>query len=216
MATEHSTKTKLLDAGQRLMLSGGYTATTVDQVCAEAGVTKGSFFHYFKSKEEFGEALLDHFWESGQQMLASAPFTELADPLVRLHGYLDHFVVLARDPGVPNSCLFGNVSQEMAPVHPALRARCGEGFGAWAEQIARELDEAKRLHPPQVDFDSGSLARHFIAVYEGSLILVKAHDDARVLEENVEHFRRYVTALFGQVDGNGGKPDGQAPSRNRD
>jgi TetR/AcrR family transcriptional repressor of nem operon len=216
MATERSTKAKLLEAGQRLMLSGGYTATTLDQICAEAGVTKGSFFHYFKSKDEFGTALLDSYWSWGQEMLKHGAFSELGDPLDRLHGYLDFFVAGARDPAVAKSCLFGNLSQEVAPVHPGLRARCAEGFEGWADQIARELDEAKRRYPPRVDFDSFSLARHFIAIYEGSLILVKAHDDAHLLEENVEHFRRYVTALFGHVNGNGGKPDGQASSRNRD
>jgi TetR/AcrR family transcriptional repressor of nem operon len=211
MATELSTKAKLLDAGQRLMLSGGYTATTVDQVCAEAGVTKGSFFHHFRSKEGFGQALLDHFWTSGQQMLQAAPFNELADPLERLHAYLDLFVALARDPTVADSCLFGNVSQEMAPVHPALRARCAEGFDTWAGQIARDLDEAKRVHRPRSDFDSFSIAEHFIAIYEGSLILAKAQGGGRVLEENIEHFRSYLVALFDQ----GGKPDGQVASRNR-
>jgi TetR/AcrR family transcriptional repressor of nem operon len=210
---EPSTKAKLLEAGQRLMLLRGYTATTVDQVCTEAGVTKGSFFHYFKSKDEFGVELLDHYWTTTQQMVQAAASGRAVDPLDRLHEYLDLFVQIARDPALPKSCLFGNFSQEVAPVHDGLRARCAEGFESWSEQIARDLEAAKQVHPPQVDFDSFTLAEHFIAIFEGSLILAKAQGDARVLEESVEHFRRYVTALF---NGNGGKPHGQAASRNRD
>ena len=180
------------------MLTRGFTATRVDEVCAEAGLTKGSFFHYFKSKEEFAEAALDYYWTKTQAMLRAAPSVALEDPLARVHGYLDLFVAIAADEGVEKSCLFGNLSQELAPTHPALQAACSSGFSRWAGQIAGELEEAKRLHPPRVDFDSASLADHFIAVYEGSLVLAKAKGDARVLAENVEHFRAYLDALFGR------------------
>jgi TetR/AcrR family transcriptional repressor of nem operon len=189
-------KTTLLDAGQKLMLTRGFTATTVDEICAKAGLTKGSFFHYFKSKDEFGAAVLDHYWTSTQGLLRDAPFNDLDDPLERFHGYLDLFVALARDPTVEKSCLFGNFSQEVAPTHGELRAICSQGFTQWAGQVARELDEAKRIYAPTADFDSVSVAEHFLAVYEGSLILVKAKGDTQVLERNVEHFRRYVLALF--------------------
>src|SRR5919109_564238 len=98
MAAE--TKTKLLDAGQRLMLGRGFTATSVDQICTEAGVTKGGFFHHFRSKEDFAEAALEHYWATTQRMLQAAPFSELADPLERLHGYRDLFVAIAADERV--------------------------------------------------------------------------------------------------------------------
>lgn len=196
-----STRTRLLDAGQTLMLARGFAATTVDDICTEAGLTKGSFFHYFRSKEEFGDAVLAHYWASTQGVLQAAPWKEIADPLRRVHAYLDLFVALARDPDVPKSCLFGNLSQEVAPASEALRVACESGFRRWADQIASDLDEAKELYPPATPFDSVGLAEHFIAVYEGSLILGKAKGDAQALEDNVEHFRGYVEALFGRKGG---------------
>lgn len=202
-----STKTKLLDAGCRLMLAQGFTATSVDDVCVEAGVTKGGFFHHFASKKEFAAAVLAHYWTSTQAMLAAAPFCELDDPLERLHGYLDLFAALARDPSVPKSCLFGNLAQELAPTHASLRTACARGFADWAQQIAADLDEAKRRHAPAAEFDGVGLAEYFIAVYEGSLVLAKAKGDAAVLEESVEHFRRYVVLLLRGGNGNGQDPD---------
>jgi TetR/AcrR family transcriptional repressor of nem operon len=189
-------RARLLASGRTLMLTRGFTRTSVDEICAEAGLTKGSFFHHFRTKDEFGEAVLDHHWESTQAVLESAPFAELADPLERLHGYLDLFVALAADESVVKSCLFGNLSQELAPTHPGLRAACDAGFSRWAGQIASDLDEAKRLHAPRADFDSVGLAEHFIAIYEGSLVLAKAKGDAQVLADNVEHFRAYIDSLF--------------------
>lgn len=180
------------------MLLRGFTATRVDEVCAEAGLTKGAFFHHFRTKDEFAESVLDHYLSSTQGRLAEAPFAALEDPLERLHAYLDVFVALASDPGVDKSCLFGNLSQEVAPTHPPLRAACAAGFARWAGQIAADLEAAQRRHPPAVEFDSGSVAEHFIATYEGSLVLSKAKGDGRVLAENVEHFRSYLDALFGR------------------
>jgi len=62
------TKTRLLDAAERLMLAKGFSATTVDDICETAKLTKGSFFHYFESKDELGEELLEHFCTAGQRI----------------------------------------------------------------------------------------------------------------------------------------------------
>ena len=192
------TKVKLLEAAQKLMLKKGFTATTVDEICADANLTKGSFFHYFRTKEDLGQQVLGHYWSSTQARVQSAPFVEIEDPLARLHGYLDLFVALAREPRIEKSCLFGNFAQEIAATHPRLRKTCAQGFARWRDQIASELEATKKVHRPSVDFDSGSVADHFIAIYEGSLILAKARNDPRAIERGVEHFRRYLDVLFGR------------------
>jgi TetR/AcrR family transcriptional repressor of nem operon len=197
-ATDSPTKLKLLEAAQSLMLRKGFTATTVDEICAGAKLTKGSFFHYFTTKEDLGQQVLAHYWSSTQARVQTAPHVEIQDPLARLHGYLDLFVALARQPEIEKSCLFGNFAQEIATTHSALRETCAEGFTRWRDQIAAELEEAKKVHTPSVDFDSASLADHFIVIYEGSLILAKARQDPRVIERGVEHFRRYLDVLFGE------------------
>src|SRR5436190_6027470 len=83
-------KRRLIEAAIRLMLRQGFSATTVDQVCAEAGLTKGSFFHYFKSKDEVGEDVLDYFFEQQQQQFAGAKFSTLCDTLEKLHAAQDN------------------------------------------------------------------------------------------------------------------------------
>src|SRR5882672_5599069 len=83
------TKRKLVDAGVNLMRSRGFNATTVDEVCAAAGVTKGGFFHYFKSKGDLAAAALTRFHEQRARKSADAPFRRLGDPLERVFGRLD-------------------------------------------------------------------------------------------------------------------------------
>ena len=83
------TKRKLVDAGVSLMRKQGYNATTVDDICSAAGVTKGGFFHYFKSKEDIAKAAVVRFREGKRQDFDNAHFRKLADPLDRVFGRLD-------------------------------------------------------------------------------------------------------------------------------
>src|SRR5258708_36112840 len=101
------TKQKLLDAAQELMLVKGFTATSVDEVCEAAGLTKGSFFHYFESKEHLGKVVAERFHASMGQMFASAPFYQAKDPLDRVFGRVDFLIELTRRPHGAMGCLLG-------------------------------------------------------------------------------------------------------------
>ena len=193
------TKIALLDAAMRLMLAKSYTATSVDEICQSAGVTKGSFFHYFKGKEDLGEAVLDHNWKVTHEKPLVAPSSNETDPLKRLYAYIDRFIQISQDPQIPKSCLYGNLAQELSQTHPRITARCGRGFSEWAEEIKRDLDAAKARYVPKAALDTRSLAEHFIAVYEGSLILTKAKQDPSILADNMRHFKRYIEFLFGKA-----------------
>ena len=82
-------KEKLLDAAQRLMLAKGFTATTVDEICETAKLTKGSFFHYFDSKDDLGQVVLDRFVSAKAQAMRSAPFIQKRGALQRVYSYLE-------------------------------------------------------------------------------------------------------------------------------
>ena len=92
------TKRKLVEAGVDLMRKQGFNATTVDDICAAAGVTKGSFFHYFKTKQEVAQAAMSSFREGRVQDFLNAPsFRKMADPLSR--GFLAAWIMLLKRPG---------------------------------------------------------------------------------------------------------------------
>lgn len=192
------TREQLLQAAMELMLEKGYTATTLDEICKKAGVTKGGFFHYFVSKEDLGKAALEHFWQSRMQMMQNMTFNKVRDPLKRLHGFLDAFITLAKNHQTPRSCLIGNLTQELSMTNPAIRKVCAEKFTAFADMLRLLLDEAGVKYPPPVRIDTKSLAEHFTAILQGSLLLAKAKEDADVIEKNIEHFRSYIGSLFGR------------------
>ena len=190
------TKLKLLEAAQQLMLVKGFTATSLEEICDAAAVTKGSFFHYFNNKEELGKAVLAYYMAGQFRALQSAPFSKKRDSLERVYGYIDFIIKMSRDPGILHGCLLGNFSQDLCDTHPAIGAQCGRHFEQWAGMLKRDLDAAKLKHAPKAAFNTQSLAEHFIAVVEGALILVKAKQDGKILAQQLRHFKRYVQSLF--------------------
>lgn len=194
-----TTKTKLLDAAQQLMLSKGFNGTSVADICKAAAVTKGSFFHYFSSKEDLGQAVLARYMVGQIHAMQVAPFVKKHDPLARVFGYIDFVIQMSRNRETLQGCLLGGFSQDLCGTHPAIAASCGGYFAQWATLVESDLKAAKKQYAPQATFDTKSLADHFITVIEGALILVKAKQDEKILGEQMRHFKRYVESLFSQA-----------------
>jgi TetR/AcrR family transcriptional regulator, transcriptional repressor for nem operon len=194
------TKRKLVDAGVKLMRAQGFNATTVDDICSAAGVTKGGFFHYFKSKEEIAKAAVTRFREGKAKDFQDAPFRKLADPLDRVFGRLD----FAKESSGGNKhstkgCLIGVFAQELSFTHPEFRKACQDSFLRTAQDFEKDLAEAKSIHAPKAEFDPKNVAMLYVSIVQGSLMLAKASENNVVLHENIEQFRRYLQALFGQT-----------------
>ncbi|MBI2887341.1 MAG: TetR/AcrR family transcriptional regulator [Chloroflexi bacterium] len=188
------TRKKLLEAGTNLSLERGFADMTVEEVCNTAGLTKGAFFHYFRSKESLGKALLEGWITNGAAAFDAASFWEIDDPLERVYGYIDFTIELTKVG--PCGCMVGIYSQELWQSHPELRIDCEDAFTGWAEGFAGLLQEAKALYATRAAFDARSLAYHFVAVFEGGMILARAFKRTEIAVEQLEHFKRYVHCLF--------------------
>jgi len=206
------TQRKLVDAGVKLMRLRGYNATTVDEICADAGVTKGGFFHYFKSKDDIAKAAVTHFFEDRVKNYGAAPFRKAADPLARVFGRLDYVKETTGDKThVTKGCLIGVFTQELAFTNPEIRGICQNFFSRMARDFAQDLDEAKAAHAPDTKFDAKALAQFYISIVQGSLMLAKAAGNNDVLHENIEQFRSHLKFLFRRAAGDRA---GNAKSRN--
>lgn len=188
-------KDRLFAAAKDLMLAKGFAATTVDEICEAAQVTKGCFFHYFESKDELGRELLGRFCcEAGE--LHQSFFGESKDPLERVYRYVDSCIELSKDPVAAKGCLLGTFSQELSEENREIRTACAKAFSDWSRQFGGELAKAKAKYAPKAAFDPKELATHMIAILEGSLILAKANQDRSVTAKNLLHFKRYLKTLF--------------------
>src|SRR5262245_16844483 len=146
------TRQKLLDAAQELMLAKGYTATSVDEICARAGLTKGSFFHYFEGKEHLGRVVAERFYDSMRQRSESAPFRQKKDPLDLVLGRVDYYIEMSRHPQAVQGCLLGTFVQELSETHAAIRSVCATCFDEAARSFKQDLDEARARYAPRARF----------------------------------------------------------------
>jgi TetR/AcrR family transcriptional repressor of nem operon len=195
---DSQTKEKLLDAARGLMLEKGYTATSVDDVCEAAGLTKGSFFHYFEGKEDLARVLAQRFYESMREVHESAPYRQKKNPLDRVFGYVDFLMGLSGRPEMAKGCLLGMFAQELSATHPKIRSVCASCLADSAARLAQDLEEAKAQYAPRARWSPKSLAEYLSATVQGAIILAKAKQDPAVVRETLGHFREYLKCLFGK------------------
>src|SRR5215472_9810066 len=193
---QHESKTKILDAALLAIRAKGYAATTVEDICEAAGLTKGSFFHHFKSKEELALAAATHFAAMADGLFAQAPYRALADPLDRLLGYIEFRKAILQGRLPEFTCLLGTMVQETFETHPAIRDVCDRYISAHAAMLAGDIAQAKARHVPAADFSAESLALYTQAVIQGAFILAKAKNGLQIAGECLDHLRRYVEMLF--------------------
>lgn len=190
-------KEKLISAAKDLMLDKGYVATTVDDICESAGVTKGSFFYYFKDKEALAKAALFDFACCADEAICCDLPKEEADPLKRVYNYLDNVIRWSNDPKM-KGCLIGMFSQELSETHPAIRKLCEKVFNSQIDSMVADLTAAKKKYIPRSKVDPRQLAEHFLALAQGSNILVKVKQDRNLLERNLNQYRHYLKTIFGR------------------
>lgn len=206
MAARHDSKTRLLDAALKVVRTRGYNATRVEDICAEAGVTKGSFFHHFKSKDDLALAAVDHWVEMTSGVFATAPYHAPADPLDRLLAYVDFRKAIIEGDIAAFTCLVGTMTQEVHESHPAIRDACAASILGHAATLEPDIEAAMRERGIEADWTPASLARHTQAVLQGAFILAKATGDGSVARETVDHLKRYIELLFDSPSARKDKP----------
>jgi TetR/AcrR family transcriptional regulator, transcriptional repressor for nem operon len=188
-------KERLLASAKDLFLSRGYTATTVDAICEEAGLTKGSFYYFFDYKEELGLAVLD--WSLGQsvKMLANGPHGQLVDPVEKAFAFLEHLEKCSSELW-HRGCLLGSFSLELADTNSRMQQAVATMFQAVSEYFADQLAPVAALYPGQPA--AGELAESLLGILEGSIILAKAHRDPTRIPKAVRGFRLSLSAGVGE------------------
>jgi TetR/AcrR family transcriptional regulator, transcriptional repressor for nem operon len=194
-------RTRLLDTAMQVIRTQGYTASTVDDICRAAGLTKGAFFHHFKSKEDLAVAAAAHFSRMAERLFGDAPYRQLADPLDRLLGYIDFRTTILAGPIPEFTCLLGTMVQEAYDTHPAIRRACDTYISAHSADVAKDIAAAKALYAPAAEWSAESLYTQ--AVLQGAFVLAKSKGGPKVARDCLAHLRRYLLQLFNRPGADG-------------
>ena len=196
MNIQLTAKQRLLNSALKLVRTKGYDATTVDEMCRDAGVTKGAFFHHFKSKEELGVEATRYWSQMTGSLFAQAPYHLHGDPLDRLLAYIDFRAAILEGRSVPEfTCLLGTMVQETYFSSGVLREACDIGISGHAATLEGYIADAM-VQRGVTGFTAESLALYTQAVLQGAFILAKAKGNADVVREMIAHLKRYVELLF--------------------
>jgi len=191
-----SSRELLLEAATELIRTNGYTSTTVDDLCERAGVSKGTFFHNFSSKEELAIAAANRWSEMTSAFFRTAPYHQHKDPFDRVLGYVRFRKEILRGDIPEFTCLVGTMIQEIYTSHPEINRACFESVFQHAEALEADIELAKKLYAPKTTWTTKSLALHTQAVLQGSFILAKASGDVKIAAESVDHLENYIQLLF--------------------
>ncbi|MBQ0901519.1 TetR/AcrR family transcriptional regulator [Micromonospora sp. U21] len=185
MGRTSDARNKILEAAAVLIEQRGYSALGVAEICATAGVPKGSFYYFFESKQALARTVIDEHWASQrrqwEQLLSSGH-----DPLRRLRDLFEATEEVQRTgqqkAGVVAGCLFGNLALELSNQAEEIRRRLQEIFEAQIDLIEQVVVEAKVSGLAGPSVDTREAARSIVAQIEGRVLLAKLLNDPAQLE----------------------------------
>lgn len=192
-----TTRRRILDVAQDLVLKRGFSATTVDAVIEGAGISKGAFFHHFPSKGALGQSMLERYAAADADLLESFMAEAEAtsdDPAVQVIQFVRAFEEASADLFSEPGCLFVSFVYERMPesreAHDVIRAN----IELWRKRLGAKLSAA--MDQRSVAGDPDSIADHMFATFEGAFILARATNDPADVRRQLGHYRRYLELLL--------------------
>jgi len=185
---KESTKTLLLETGMNIMLEKGYNNTGIMEVLQQTGVPKGSFYHYFESKEDFGLKIIDYCAQSFQEKLEKTLGATTLSPLARLKAFSQAGIATIQSLNCRKGCLIGNLSQEMSDQSEVFRKRLLEIQVQIHRRFAGCLRESQKLGEISKKYDCDDLAELFLSAWNGALMRAKTSKTTAPLDA----FERFI------------------------
>jgi len=189
--TSNDTRSHIIHTGAELIGHKGFGATGINAVLTAAGVPKGSFYHYFSSKHDFGLAVIDAFAEEYDVKLDRI----LNDPgrsyVDRLRAYFDTGFETMTSCEHSSGCLIGNLGQELAGQNEAFRQRLDTVFASWEKQLEQCLRDAQQAGDITAEIDPADAASFLLSGWEGAILRSK-------VLRSTEPMERFVRVFFKQ------------------
>ncbi|MDT0327024.1 TetR/AcrR family transcriptional regulator [Nocardiopsis lambiniae] len=186
MGRTSDARDRILDSSRRLMRTRGYTALGVAEICAEAGVKKGSFYHFFDSKQALTVETVDGQWTEERRSL-EASLEDADGPVDRLRALIECLIGVQRadygESGTIHGCLYGNLAAEVSEREPEVRRRLVLVFDEQVDMIADLVARARSAGLIGGTGTEHALARALVAQIEGTVLLARVRNDPTLLDD---------------------------------
>ncbi len=190
--TTKDTRSEILKAGMRIISRQGFNSTGIEAILKQANVPKGSFYHYFSSKKDFGLKVLDRFSTGIDRIFSSFLEDYSLPPLVRLRNCIESLAVRFEDNNCSIGCLVANLGQEMADQDEEFREKLAGIFRSWISHFENCLHEARDQGEIPADISPEHTAEFFLSGFEGALLVSKVLKSSAPL-------RTFINIFFERV-----------------
>jgi AcrR family transcriptional regulator len=189
-----TSKEKLIRAARNLMLAKGYPVTSVDEIIDAAGVSKGSFYHHFDSKEELALTAMHEFLADGAALMMNGSFRDIADPRKRAIAFLKHVESITMRLW-NHGCLLVMFSVELAGTSPRVREETSAVLLSLIDRVEAILRPLTKEGGGTMPVTASAMANMYMAVIDGSLVYARATGDSSCIARNLKTFRQQFEAM---------------------
>jgi TetR/AcrR family transcriptional regulator, transcriptional repressor for nem operon len=187
------TRERLIEAGLYLFWLQGYAATGVAQILARADVNAGSFYHFFKTKEELLLGVLELYIQTLEPVVVQPVLSQVADPIERVFGILEFYRRNLLATGCTYGCPIGRLALEIPEEQFRVHKRLADNFDGWTAAVEKCLEDARNRFPEGTNL--ATLSKFVLTVMEGGVMQSRAHREIAPFDASVEHLREYFRLL---------------------
>ena len=191
---------RILTAAKSLVMRKGFAGTSVDDILRETGMSKGAFFHHFKSKADLADQLMRWYADGDLKMFrtfmaqAEAAHDNPMDQLLQFLTDFEAYLSDAENP--PRGCMYALYTYEDDHFENDVKGFVAETLQTWTAMYIRKFQEVIDLYPPARPVTAKQLAELIVSVIEGGLILQRAYGHLGMTARQSQQFRDYLTLLF--------------------
>lgn len=183
-----NTRDRIIETGAEIIHRKGFNHTGIQEILNAASVPKGSFYNYFKSKDEFGLQIIDYFSEHFKQIAKETLEDTRVSPLSRIYAFLTAFMEYFESQNYAGGCPIGNLAQEMGDLSPVFREKLSEAINMMIDAYKQVLTAAQKDRKISKNLDIQDTAAFIVAGWHGAIIQMKLTQSLAPLKNH----RRFV------------------------
>jgi TetR/AcrR family transcriptional regulator, transcriptional repressor for nem operon len=191
------TRDRLVESALYLFWLQGYAATGIAEILARAKANAGSFYYFFRTKEELLLAVLELYIQTLEPIVVQPVLGQIADPLERVFGILDFYRRNLLATGCTYGCPIGRLALEIPEEQFRVHKRLADNFDGWTAAVEKCLEDAKDRLPENTNLKT--LSKFVLTVMEGGVMQARAHREIGPFDASVEHLREYFRLLVSRA-----------------